>query len=257
MRALSFSANNCHDFNSALSQEWVVRNKLGGTCSSTILCAHTKREHGLLVTRLKKPLGDFVMLSNVDELLYIDDRPYPLSTRIHSSGIFPAGYQFIYQVSLEPFPTWIYHIEDLILEKNIIFLKKEQTVIVRYQILSGDEDLVKLEFKPLTAFRRVHDLTRANGSMSSKLERSGQKIKYAGIYFYHNAAILDQSPSWFQNVHYSEDMKRGADFEEDLYAPFCLVYAFGERRENFFTASLVDRKPEDISKLLYGNLVDY
>jgi predicted glycogen debranching enzyme len=254
VKAFSFSANACHELGTILSKEWFERNHLGGYSTSTLLCANTRRGHGLLVTRLKKPLGEFVMLSNTDELLHIDDRAYSLSTRIYPSGIFPTGYQYVYQFTLDPFPTWIYHVEDLVIEKNIICLKEEQTVLIRYQVLSGDEDLVRLEMRPLTAFRHVKDLAHENQSISSELKRSDQCIEYAGLFFYHNAAILDQTASWYQRVYYPEDRKQGLDFEEDLYSPFNLVFAFGDHRENFFSASLVKRDTMNFQKLLTKEL---
>jgi predicted glycogen debranching enzyme len=247
---ISFNANACQDVTGAVRKEWCETNREGGFVSSTILSVNTRRSHGLLVGQLRDPLGQYVLLSNLDETLNIDDVEYPLSTRIHSGNVFPDGYKYLHHFKLRPFPTWTYHIEDLVLEKKLIFLHHEQTVLVHYQIISGDEDLVRLELRPMTAFRHVEELAFHNEYLNTQLDRSRGRIRFAGLYFYHNAPILDQAGCWYRGIEYPEEQKLGVDFEEDLYAPFRLMYAFGDHRENYFCASLAEHKKIDFQKLV-------
>jgi predicted glycogen debranching enzyme len=254
VKAKAYNANACHDVGRAIHQEWRETNALGGFAASTILGLNTKRNHGLLVAQLKPPLGQYVMLSNVDEILHIDNIAYPLSTRIQSSVVFPEGYQHLNHFSMDPFPTWVFHVEDLVLTKKVIFVAEEQTVLVRYQVAAGDEDLVRLELRPMTAFRHVDELIQESANLNTKFERTENRIKFAGLYFHHNAAILDQQGTWFRSVQYPEDKRLGLDFEEDLYAPFRLMYAFGESRENYFSASIKDHKEMDFTRILIQEL---
>ena len=138
---ISFGSEVCRNFTEAIKREWYQTNELGGFAASTILSLNTRRDHGLLVASLRPPLGRYVLLSGLDETLYIDDAAYPLSTRIQANTIYPNGFLYLDQCSLEPFPSWIYSVEDLLLGKSVVLLRGEQTVLIRYQILSGDEEI--------------------------------------------------------------------------------------------------------------------
>ncbi|MBI1977978.1 MAG: glycogen debranching enzyme N-terminal domain-containing protein [Candidatus Omnitrophica bacterium] len=250
MKIISFDSAICRNLEQGLRREWLETNQFSGYASSTILGANTRRQHGLLVAQLKPPLGRYMLLSSVEEILYIDDVAYPLSTQLYGDSVCPDGYRNLSEFNLLPFPTWVYRVEDIVLTKSIIFLNEEQTVIIRYQLVEGDDTLVRLEVKPLTAFRHVQDLTYQNGRLSTELGVSSNRVRFAGLYFHHDAAILDQSGSWYCRVYYPEEKCQGLDFEEDLYAPFRLVYTFSEDREVFLCTSLEDREVVPFSELV-------
>ena len=250
MKVITFDSKVCQNLDQALKKEWLETNQFGGFASSTIASANTRREHGLLVAQLKPPLGHHILLNNLEETLFIDDVGYPLSTQIYQNTVYPEGYQNLSEFSLLPFPTWIFRIEDLVFAKTLVFMHEEQTVFVRYQILEGDENFVRLELKPLTAFRHFKSLTRKNERLSTKLEVASGRIQFAGVFFHHNAAIADQSGAWQCGIQYPEEKKLGLDFEEDLYAPFRLVYTFTKGREVFFCASLEYREKIDPAELI-------
>ncbi|MBI4394726.1 MAG: glycogen debranching enzyme N-terminal domain-containing protein [Candidatus Omnitrophica bacterium] len=218
-----------------------MANQLGGFASSTIISANTRRQHGLLIAQLKPPLGSEMLLSYVEEFLFIDDQAYPLSTQLFSNTVYPEGYRNLTEFSLAPFPTWTFRIEDLVIAKSVIFLYEEQTVLIRYQIAEGDDNLVRLELRPFTAFRDVKSLTRRTNRLNTKIETLPGRIRFAGLFFHHNAAILDQAGTWRLGFQYPEEKKLGLDFEEDLFSPFRLVYTFLKGREVFLCASLEDR----------------
>ena len=242
MNVISFDSQVCRDLNQSLKREWIETNQFGGYASSTIALINTRRYHGLFVPQLKPPLGRHVLLSHVEEILYIDDVAYPLSSQLYSESTYPEGYKNINEFTLLPFPTWTYYIEDLVLTKSIIFMHDEQTVIVRYQLLEGDRNFVRLEVKPLTPFRSIHSLTHMNDRFNTIIDVSAGRISFAGLFFYHNAAIIDQSGKWYQHIYYAEEKERGLDFQEDAYHPFRLVYTFLNEADPYLCASLQDRE---------------
>lgn len=241
VKVISFDAQFCQNLDQSLKQEWIETNQFGGYASSTITSMNTRRYHGLFVPQLKPPLGRHVLLSHVEETLYVDDIAYPLSSQIYSETVYPEGYQKINEFTLLPFPSWTYYIEDLVLTKSIIFMHDEQSVVIRYQLLEGDRNNVRLEVKPLTPFRSIHSLTRMNDRFNTTINVSAGRISFCGLYFYHNAAIVDQSGKWYQNIFYAEEKERGLDFQEDLYQPFRLVFTFLNEGDPYLCASLEDR----------------
>ena len=178
----SFDNKYFQNINEALKQEWRETNSHGGYASSTIIAANTHRSHGLLVAQLKPPLGHFVLLSGLEEILYIDDVAYPLSTQLYQHTAHPEGYRNLREFSYQPFPTWTFWVEDIIIAKSLIFLYEEQTAILRYQILTGDESFVRLELRPQVNCREHKELTFHNQKLNTKINVLPEQIQYAGLH---------------------------------------------------------------------------
>src|SRR5207247_10079471 len=75
---IQFKQEICRDLDAALRREWLETNGLGGFASSTIIGLNTRRYHGLLVAATKPPVGRFVLLSNLEETLFIEGPAFDL-----------------------------------------------------------------------------------------------------------------------------------------------------------------------------------
>ena len=60
------------DLKSGVNKEWIITNGIGGYASQSILGINTRKYHGLLVAPLLPPARRYVILSKVDESIYID-----------------------------------------------------------------------------------------------------------------------------------------------------------------------------------------
>src|ERR1700704_1241933 len=90
------------DLDAALRREWLETNGLGGFASSTIIGLNTRRYHGLLVAATKPPVGRMVLLSKLEETLFIDSQRFDLSANRYPATIYPQGFQFLKQFRLDP-----------------------------------------------------------------------------------------------------------------------------------------------------------
>ncbi len=94
------------NINEALRKEWLVTNGLGGYASSTILGLNTRKYHGLLVAAFNPPIDRRVLLSKLDEDITIGDEVFRLGCNEFQGGmIYPEGYRFLSNFSLNPMPT--------------------------------------------------------------------------------------------------------------------------------------------------------
>src|ERR1700740_3170053 len=101
---IRFDQSVCRDLGTALRREWLDTNGLGGFASSTIIGLNTRRYHGLLVAATKPPVGRLVLLSKLEESLFIDGERFDLSANRHPGVVHPEGFRYLKQFRLNLFP---------------------------------------------------------------------------------------------------------------------------------------------------------
>ena len=92
---IQFKQEVCGDLEIALRREWLETNGLGGFASSTIIGLNTRRYHGLLVAAMKPPVGRLVMLSKLEETLFIDGQSFDLAANRYPGAIHPQGFRYL------------------------------------------------------------------------------------------------------------------------------------------------------------------
>lgn len=137
------------------SKEWLLTNGIGGYSSLPLDGRPRRKFHALLVSSLSPPLKRWVFLSNLTEKLIVE-RGY--------REIFPCVFK------LFPLPTFIYNIDDKILEKTYVMPHGDNTLIVRYR----SEDGIRISINPIINSRHMYDLN--TGDVSFNIDREGDKI---------------------------------------------------------------------------------
>jgi predicted glycogen debranching enzyme len=230
---IQFNEQLCRDLEAAQKREWLETNGLGGFASSTIVGLNTRRYHGLLTAATKPPVGRMVLLSKLEEALLIDGRRYDVSTNQYPGTVHPQGFQLQTGFRLDPFPTFSYLVEGIEIEKSVFMVQGENTTVVQYDLHSlpdgGGTARIKLEMRPLIAFRDYHSTTHENSSLNSHVEIENGLASVAPyvdlptLYFAHDPGEIDTRGDWYRNFEYRVEQERGLDFHEDLFSPF----AFG------------------------------
>ncbi|MDQ2922167.1 MAG: amylo-alpha-1,6-glucosidase, partial [Acidobacteriota bacterium] len=240
----------------SMSREWLETNGLGGFASSTVSGMNTRRYHGLLTAATKPPVGRIVMLSKLEETLIIDGHRYELSANQYPGAIHPRGFEYQTGFRLDPFPVFIYEAEDLVIEKSVFMVQGQNTTVVQYDLHVSDKlKLVeavekkstaklsdklkfvgnkfyelKLEIRPLIAFRDYHSTTHENAALNANVETEDGMISVKpyvdlpALYFAHDPAELAGNGFWYRNFEYAVERERGLDFMEDLFSPFALTF---------------------------------
>ena len=231
---IRFNQETCGDLDAALRREWLETNGLGGFASSTIVGLNTRRYHGLLVAATKPPVGRIVMLSKLEETLFIDGRPFDLSANRYPGVVHPQGFKYITQFRLDPFPVFTFEVEGIQVEKTVFMIHGENSTITHYEIKKGNQgERIKnlwLELRPLITFRDYHSATHENGAINALVQEysgSASVAPYQGLpalHLAHNAVELLKTGNWYRSFEYDAERERGLDFSEDLFNPFVLHF---------------------------------
>ena len=115
-------------------REWLETNGLGGYAMSTATGENTRRYHGLLVAATRPPVGRFVLLSKLEETLVLGGRRIDLSTNRFPGAIHPEGWRHLDRFRKEPFPTFTWEVDGVVVEKEIFLPHGENTVCVTWRI---------------------------------------------------------------------------------------------------------------------------
>jgi predicted glycogen debranching enzyme len=252
----------------SLSREWLETNGIGGFSSSTIIGLNTRRYHGLLTAATKPPVGRFVLLSKLEETLVIDGRRYELSANQYPGVVHPQGFNYQTGFRLDPFPVFTYEVDGVGMEKSVFMVHGESTTVIHYELKKSDKvqsiEQIKLEIRPLIAFRDYHSTTHENGALNPHAQTENGLLTvqpYAdlpALHFAHDSAEIDSNGFWYRNFQYTVEQERGLDFEEDLFSPCAFTFdlkasgqvniiASTERRvageaDNYRTAELERRR---------------
>src|SRR5437588_7161596 len=233
---IKFERSELSDVNAATAREWLETNGLGGFSSSTIIGLNTRRYHGLLTAATTPPVGRMVLLSKLEETLIIDGRRYELSANQYSGAIHPEGFRYQTGFRLDPFPIFTYEVEGRLLEKSVFMVHGQNTTVVHYELGSSlavrdkEGPVLKLEIRPLIAFRDYHSMTHQNDALNGVVETEDgtTAVRPYGdlpaLHFAHDVSEIDTNGFWYRNFQYAIEQERGLDFVEDLFSPFLITF---------------------------------
>jgi predicted glycogen debranching enzyme len=224
MQPIQFDQQVTQKFNEAIRREWLETNGLGGWASSSILGAHTRRYHGLLVAATRPPVGRMVMLSKLDETLVVEGQRLELSTNVYNGAVHPEGFRHLQGFTKNFFPEFNYEAAGVGLKKTIAAVNGENTTLILYEV-SGASPAFTLELQPFMAGRDYHSLTHANDQMTEKFEFENDVFVarlYEGLpdlFLLVPGVTFEARPDWYFNFEYLVEKARGQDFQEDLFTP--------------------------------------
>ena len=244
---IQFTKETWGNLDAALRREWLETNGLGGFASSTIIGLNTRRYHGLLVAATKPPVGRVVMLSKLEETLFIEGQPFDLSANRYPGVVHPQGFRYLKQFRLDPFPVFTYEIEGIEIDKTVFMVQGENSTVVHYELRKNNHpegiSKLRLELRPLIAFRDYHSTTHENGAINPEVEQRpglATVTPYPGLpslHLAHNAGELRKTGDWYRSFEYDAERERGLDFSEDLFNPLVFMFDLRLRRQATVIAS--------------------
>jgi predicted glycogen debranching enzyme len=212
-----------------LEREWLVTNGLGGYASGTIAGLATRRFHGLLIAALPAPFGRTMMLNELGERLRFSNGAL-VSLNVEaddSSERESSAARHLAEFRLEAgLPVWSYEIGDFVLEKHVLMLNRQNTVHVRYTLLSGPEPVL-LDLRPAVYFRPHEDhfshslpapytltITDDKYEITAPGDYPSLKLRLSGV---ESWMTLHQGKT--RGRFYRTEARRGYDCEGVLWSP--------------------------------------
>lgn len=227
MSYLEFDKKELINLEYSLNRELLRTNRAGSYASYTLVGCNTRKYHGLLVCPMEHLDGDkHVLLSSMDLSIVHEENEFNLGIHKYSGDVYiPRGHKYVQDFQADIFPKIYYRIGGLRVSRESVLVEKEQQILIKYTILEAEKPL-KLKFTPFLAFRNMHQLSKANMHVNTKVKYIDNGIKmrlydgYAWLYMQFSKKVdFVHVPDWYYSIEYSEEQNRGYEYSEDLFVP--------------------------------------
>ncbi|MFH2095902.1 MAG: glycogen debranching enzyme N-terminal domain-containing protein, partial [Bacteroidota bacterium] len=255
MAYIKFDKTQLINLEYSLNRELIRSNRAGSYANTTIIGCNTRKYHGLLICPMDDLDGEnHVLLSSLDET--VEQRGAEFNLAIHKyPGIYqPRGHKYIRDFLSDPIPTIIYRVGGVVLKKEMMLVQEDARMIIRYTLLEAHSP-TKITFRPYLAFRNVHKLTRANMDANTKFKsvKNGIRMKlytgYKNLYMqFSKAPEYVHVPNWYYNIEYTEEQRRGYEYQEDLFVPGFFEMPIKKGEEIIFSAGLSEISPQMLKR---------
>jgi predicted glycogen debranching enzyme len=220
------------DLEKMKQDEWLEADGLGGFASGTVSGIRTRRYHALLLAATRPPSGRVVLVNGFEAWIETAGGIFYLSSQIYDPGVMsPAGARRISGFQSEPWPQWVYTLEDNTrLQYEIFAIKGAAVVALAWRLLTPGGKAV-LTIRPLLSGRDYHALHHENSAFRFEPEFHRDRVIWRpypdlpGIIAVSNGGYFHQ-PDWYRNFLYEAEQTRGLDCHEDLATPGIIRWDF-------------------------------
>jgi predicted glycogen debranching enzyme len=255
---LAFGRDVLADVNRALSREWLITNGLGAYASSTILGINTRKYHGLLVAALNPPISRWVLLTKLDEELKIGAETYALGANEFRDAMYPEGYRFLSSFVLSPFPTYVYAVGDVSLQKTVFMPYMKNATAVIYEVSNPSEQKLSISVSPLVNSRHIYSMTDKNALQWSFVQKRLGEAAIIETSDSLSSLILASSEDgsfveeswWVEKVFFRSDAARSESSVDDQFRPGFFSFSVGPKEtKRFHVLAVAGRNRDEAQKL--------
>lgn len=255
MALLKFNKAELVNLSYSLKREIISENKEGAYINTSIITCNTRRYHGLLALTLDRFGGDrYLLLSSHDESITVSGKQFNLGIHCYGDIYEPRGHKYVVDFTETPVPQITYKIGDIVFRKTLLLCPDRDQLLINYELLEAPETAT-VQFRPLLAFRNIHDLTHANdvADQGYKLCDHGASFRlyeaFPDLYLqFSGKARFRSDAHWYYGVTYSDEYRRGFDCREDLLSPGVFEVSLRPGDSIIFSAAKYEQKPSEFRK---------
>jgi predicted glycogen debranching enzyme len=259
------------DFN-----EWLETDGLGGFASGTAAGVRTRRYHALLLAATTPPTGRMVLVNGFDAWVTTPAGRFAISSQRYAPDVIhPDGASRIESFTHEPWPCWVYVLEDgtRVLQELLVIHagtaapdeaaasrqpaaradrpERRQVVantlqapltLVSWRLLEPRAD-VRLDVRPFLSGRDYHAMHHESRALDMSAGARGEGLTvwrpYSGVPAISSASNgrYEPSPEWYRNFLYAEEAARGLDATEDLASPGVLTWDLSDNAAHWLISA--------------------
>lgn len=242
----------------SLPREILCTNDTGAYCCTTIVGCNIRKYHGLLVMPLPEIDNELhVLLSSLDETIIQHGAEFNMGLHKYQGNNFsPNGHKYIRSFEWKSFPTTIYNVGGVVLQKEIHFRRSESRVIIRYTLLDA-HSATTLRLNPFLAYRSVRTFTHKNDAYDGTITpvKNGIRMNmyegYPDIYMQVNKkAEFVPVGDWYMGLDYPKERERGYESNEDLYHPGYFEMQIKKGETICFSAGVSEIQPNQLKRIM-------
>ncbi len=255
---LRFDKTQMTNLQNSLFKEFLITNRSGAYCSSTIVGCNIRKYHGLLVTPVPNIDDEnHVLLSSLDETVIQHGAEFNLGLhKYQGENYSPLGHKYIVSFEWEKVPTWIFRIGGVMLKKEMVYSTDDCRFFIRYTLLEAHSPTT-IRLKPFLAFRSVRQWTHENSAANREYTPVKNGIKmclyngYPDLFMQCSKANdFAYTPDWYKGLDYPKERERGYASSEDLFVPGYFEMPIKKGESIVFSAALGEEKPTQLNKLM-------
>lgn len=222
---MRFGKESLKDFQTAISKEYLLTNGLGGFCSSTICGCNRRKYNALLIASLNPPVDRVLLLSKLDETIFIDNKKYNLFTNQTEKNKIESGLKYLSSFEYNYFPEFNYDVKGVLIQKKITMIYGKNTTVVNYKVRNNNKP-VKIKIDVLINNRDHHSNTK-KGDFCCRQETNingaaiGFNINDTKLYIQSDKAKYEEENIWHKGLYLKEEEERGFEPVDVNYISGC------------------------------------
>lgn len=254
METRKFGKGYWKTFRQGIEREWVITNGIGGYAGSSIIGAHTRKHHGLLIASLRPPTQRYMALSKIREHIEVNGEQFCLSADQRTGGVLEEGQRYLQRFLYKELPQFIYQVNDIYIEKTIGLAYGKNTAAIAYEIQNGMHES-KFRFVPLFNFRDHNNGSRCE-ELKFDVRRQGRELTLipkneegnTAIRFYAGAGEYRERDTVFdKGLELQTEIDTGMSSQDNNFTPYEVILTLRpfEKRKVSFICSLEEEFEKD------------
>jgi predicted glycogen debranching enzyme len=192
-----------------------------------------------------------VFLSKLDEEIVLGGDTYQFGANEFQGGIFPRGFDSLREFSISPFPTYLYFVNDVTVQKKIFMPYQKNCVITIYSVSNKRSLEAKIRVSPMVNWRPFHSVTNRwkDSDFGQEQENSIVKMSFktpkATLLLAATDVDYFGTGKWVERLYFREEASRGESCFDDCYQPGYFEASASASRTNDFAIVAVADEDED------------